>query len=692
MKKLMWIGMCACVLAGCVYGAGKADEAALENRFLKRELAVVDGVLTSRLLENKLAKTMLVPTGGSEFRLRISEGTDTTGTDVELTAADFAVKSLRTTKDGVVAVLENATHGLAVKVSYTLAADEPFARKQLTIRAGKPLTIERIDVEALAFADGWQPYTVKAIYSRGKWSPGLGQPLYTTNSATFWGIEFPAAYNHVEDGALRCGYLWGHEMKSGETYTTYPAVVGVGDDPAFITDAFMDYIDTVRARPLRLQTQYNSWFDFKRHVTRENFKESVETLNNELCTKRGVTPLKAYVIDDGWQDSNAKSDWSDQVWTVNGKFDEDFSSSFKTVGEANSNLGLWMSPGCNFGARGVVPILREKGMGGLKNYMSLANTPYMDMLEQRMVGLTESGVTYFKLDGLFGHLRLRDFDLDGVAHGVPLMPQLGVTNLLSDAEELNDATYDEAKSYYLTVGAERLMQIFEKMAEVNPDVYIVISNGAWLSPWWLMHIDSVWMINAGDAAGGSDRNGELVYRDGVYYEIWETEKTQFPMSALFNHEPKKDKTGESRETFRDYLLMNLSRGTGFVELYLKTEVLSDADWDVLAEGLKWAESAFPVFRRVRMHGGNPRQNEVYGYSAWNSERGYVSIHNPSDEPVDYELELDRAAGVVPGSGPFRTSSPQPEGLSKVKKKYSFGQTLNLRLAPHEIRLIEFKSF
>ena len=55
------------------------------------------------------------------------------------------------------------------------------------------------------------------------------------------------------------------------------------------------------------------------------------------------------------------------------------------------------------------------------------------------------------------------------------------------------------------------------MAAANPDVYIVISNGAWLSPRWLHHVDTAWMINADDAAAGSNRtNSKLVYRDQIY--------------------------------------------------------------------------------------------------------------------------------------------------------------------------------
>ena len=90
----------------------------------------------------------------------------------------------------------------------------------------------------------------------------------------------------------------------------------------------------------------------------------------------------------------------------------------------------------------------------------------------------------------------------------------------------------------------------------------------------MQYVDVVWLINADDAASGSSRTQELVYRDGIYYQIWEQESTKFPMNSIFNHEPKKTSTGEPEQTFRNYLFMNLSRGTGFIELYIKTQKIS----------------------------------------------------------------------------------------------------------------------
>lgn len=667
-------------------------EYTLENTFIRRSFVVEDGRLRTTGLMNKLAGRELKPTACPEFRLRISKGTHTTGTDVTLTAADFTVTEVaRCTpnkgSDGLAFTLKNDDRKLSVIVRYELGADEFYLRKSLEITPGGPVTLERIDVDAISMTDAEQPYKIKNMYAQGKWSPDLGQPLYTKETGTFWGIEFPAASNFVEDQAMSCGYLWGREVKAGTTYTTYKSVVGVCDDAEFVQAAFFDYIDRIRIRPLRLQIQYNSWFDFGAGVKKETFKHSIEKIHQKLVLERGVKPLANYVIDDGWQDTQA--DWSKKVWPVNTKFDKDFGFSKKAASAAKSELGLWVSPGCLFGASSVVKPLGDKGFEALDDWMSLAGPKYMGALEERMIELTKQGSSYFKLDGVFGHLNLRNFELNGESYGIPHMPQLGLKGVAAGDKKLNHSRYDELKTYYLAAGTERLIEIFQKMGAVNPDVYIVISNGAYLSPWWLMHVDSVWMINAGDAAEGANRTDELVYRDGVDYEIWKTENTQFPMCAIFNHEPKKTETGETKEVFRKYLYMNISRGTGFIELYLKTQKLVEADWDVLAEGLHWSYHVFPTFKQVRMHGGNPRKRQIYGYTAWTKDQGYVSIHNPGKADRTYSFKLDRAFGLVPDSGSFSVSSPMEDSLAGLEQTYSYGDTITLNVKQGEIRILNF---
>lgn len=634
----------------------------LENQFLKRTFIVdQQKVFKTEQVVNKVLNQPLQLLKTPEFRLRLSEGTDSTGTDRVLNNRDFIYQNRQSIADdngrSLIVHLKGKDGIVGLKIHYQLNNDEPFLRKRLTINFLKDICLERIDVDVLEIDDAWQPYKVKAINARGKWSPGLGQPLFTRKTATFWGVEFPAADNHVEDKTMICGYLNGRKWKAGSTHISYTSILGVGDDPAFISDSFLDHINQTRIRPLRLQIQYNSWFDFAQGVNKNNFKKSIEMIHNELVNKRKNKALKAYVIDSGWQDKSHKADWTKKTWTVNKKFDPDFKTSLDSTRQADSSLGVWVSPGCLFGVEPMVEKYRKAGFEALDPWMSIAGPKYMGLLKKRLVELTSMGITYFKLDGIFGHLNKRNFELEGHKYGLPSIPQLIDETFKPDSLRLNDHKFDELKIYYLTAGAEKLIDMFAAMAEVNPDVYIVISNGAWLSPWWLYHADSVWMINAGDAAKGSNRTRELTYRDGVYHEIYAIENTQFPMNALFNHEPKKVKTGESDDVFRKYLYLNISRGTGFIELYIKTYLLSQSDWDVLSEGLHWSYAVFPAFTHARMHGGNPRKNEVYGYAGFTSELGYLSIHNPARETRNYTITFDRRLGLRKGIKPMHVSSP-----------------------------------
>lgn len=702
------------ILLFLLFGCGNHEqEYTLENNFLSRTISIEDGQLRTSTIHNKIADKKVTLANNPEFELRISEGTDKEGTDMVLTAKDFVyIKTLEHNKSSLGFLLESKEHQLEVEVYYQLAEKEFYTRKYLNIKANKDITLELVNVEAQRMEDVFQPYKLKQITSQSMnlittptgyrpnrpgnvtdYKFGLGQPLYTTESATFWGVEFPASTNYVNGNQLHCGYLWGKKIKIGETYQTYKGVFGVADSYEFIDDAFYSYINKIKIRPLRLQVQYNSWFDFGQSVNREKFKKSAQKMYQELVVERDCRPINTYVIDDGWQDSFSKdADWGDKLWKINAnRFDSDFKSSHKLVKSQGGTLGLWYSPGCFFGANRMVEKLKKQGFESLDFSMSMTGPKYMDAFEKRTLQLARQGIHYFKFDGIFGHLYTRAFELKG--RGTPFMPQLGVQGFSSTDPRLNDSKYDELKTYYLVSGTERLIDIFTKVSAINPEVFMAITNGAYLSPWWLQHVDLVWLINAADGAEGDGRSGELVYRDGIYHDIWIKENTKFPMHAIFNHEPKKVNTGESEEIFSEYLLMNLSRGTGFIEFYIKTANLSEKDWDVVAHGLKWAYDAFPAFENVRMHGGEPRKSQVYGYAGWKNGRGYISFHNPSKEEQTYSITLNRKLGLQEiDNQKFRISSPIANVPELVGTGLTYGDELIISLKPGEVKILDFKQY
>lgn len=684
MPSLRITASIACLLALFLVDSAKlfaSDTASIGNEYFSRDLSWEGDRLVTKTLTNHLIERNVEFAGGDEFSVTVRRQ----GKDLRLTPGAFEVRSTTLAPDGMSFDVQLAATDapMDVVVRYTTRPGQPWMNKQLQITALDTLQIIKVEVEHLTTSEAYAPYRSDQMTSQGpaQWRPPLGQPLYTTASATWWGIEFPAARNHVDDKTLICGYLTQVDLHDGDTYTSHKAVMGVADDTDFVKEAFLDYIDKTRARPLRLQTQYNSWFDYNRAVDADSFTASVRKVNEELVLDRGVPPLRVYAIDAGWQDMT--QDWSKVgVWPVNDKFSPGFKRSLKEVQKAKASLGLWVSPGCLFGSQKAIGPMKEAGWRSLDPWMSMTGEHYMNALEDRLVQLASSGVSYFKLDGVFGHLRTRNFDIEGFQ---------------GSEKTLNDAKYDEAKERYLSLGSERLVKIFDHMGKVNPDIYIVISNGAYLSPWWLQHVDAVWLINVGDHARGNDRTSQLAYRDGAYHQMTAAtaDNTQFPLNSIFNHEPKKVSSDEDPETFRRYLLMSLSRGTGFVELYLHTFSLSERDWDVLADGMKWVHHIFPAFKRSRMIGGSPIDGEVYGYSGWTADSGYVSLHNPSEEHRKFRIVLNRSLGLpkaaVTQRRTYVVSSPLKEDQSELPKQATAGTQCTIKLPPGAIRILEFSA-
>lgn len=669
----------------------------LENQYLKREFST-DKYLHTISISNKRICTSLSPFKCNEFVLRLSDGTDKVGTDFILDSHDFMVQSCESYPlkgkepgQGLLFVLRNDEYGITVEVHYELCDKQTYLHKYLIVKSDRKRTLERVDVESLSLEGAYQPNSQKAITAQatGNWKPGLGQPVYNYVNATFGGIEFPAASNTAIDQNMKLGYLHGKTITSQLPYRSYNSVMGVAGDPYFISEAFFDYIDEIRIRPLRLQVQYNSWYDLGREMDEHLFIKSAQLVHDELVVKRGVLPMNAYVLDDGWQDVTlSQLEQKDGVWTINHKFSNDFLQSRNLMKKLNSRLGIWLSPGCYFGGKTMVNLLKKNGYETLTSGMSMADSQYMDKLENRILKFTEQGISYFKFDGLFGHLHTRNFELKG--RGVPIMPQLNTEEMSSNAMELNSSMYDELKMYYIVTGTERLMRIFQKQHEINPDIFIALTNGAFLSPWWLQYVDVIWLINCGDAPRGcKNRSEELVYRDNIYYNTFRIDNVQFPLNSIFNHEPKKTKLDTSIAEFKNYFFMHLSRGTCFVELYLKLEKLSKQDWDVLADGLKWAHSIFPAIKRVKMIGGVPDQQQIYGYSGWNLDLGYISLHNPSSKEKTFSIRLDRDIGMFQKEGSFSISSPLNHDKGILKRKWNYGDVLTLKIPANSIRLLVF---
>jgi hypothetical protein len=404
----------------------------------------------------------------------------------------------------------------------------------------------------------------------------------------------------------------------------------------------------------------------------------MRVFRERLYQPHGVS-FDTFCIDMGWSD--LKDPWEIDT----SRFPEGFTRIRQAAEQMGSHLGLWISPSSGYpgavdnswaGQHGFEVFNNAQGGGAC-----LAGEHYRDRLQKSLVRMVaDYGVRHIKLDGY-------RFECPAADHGHE-------PGLLS-GEAIADGMISVARA----------------VRKAAPDTWMETTCFGWNpSPWWLMHVDVLSLVNSRDGAPG-ERTEQMCYRDALYYQLTEGDRNQVPLCSFFNHEPAKDGTRFSDQTldgFRDYLFMALSRGTLSVELYFQVRSLKPEDYDVIAEGLKWLYHVAPAFQRSRMHGGGPlgpsgaaaeklnlknvsvdQIAQVYGYTGWTDSRGYVSIHNPTSGLKSYSFCLDRNFGLVPGSGPFTLSSPMAGKAKTLKKLWNFGETVTVELKPREVIVLDF---
>ena len=118
--------------------------------------------------------------------------------------------------------------------------------------------------------------------------------------------------------------------------------------------------------------------------------------------------------------------------------------------------------------------------------------------------------------------------------------------------------------------------------------------------------------------------------------------------------------------------------------------MSQQDWDILAEGLKWAQEVFPAIKRIKMLGGDPTLQQIYGYSGWNENQGYISLHNPSDKEKTFSIHLNRDIGIIKKFQNFSISSPLGHDQEISKRQWNYGDILTLKIPAKSIKLLTFK--
>ena len=396
------------------------------------------------------------------------------------------------------------------------------------------------------------------------------------------------------------------ELQPGESISEW-SVIGVSPENQN-RRAFLYYLERERARPYKQFLHYNCWWDITddgaSSFTSEQLIERMHAWNDKFIEPYDIK-LNSFVFDDGW-------DNLDSVWYFDPvKFPDGFEPQAELCKKYNSGIGVWMSPfgGYVDNKKRRVESAHREGLETNDKGLSLAGTNYYNrFLERSLDMLNNYNVNYFKFDGFGG----------------------------SNPKYLPD----------MEAGAK----LIKELRKYNPEVFINITVGSWPSPFWLQYADCTWR-GSGDlhqAGQGSLTQKFITYSDGTLYNNIVKRAPYYPLNSIMtvgiayaNLGHPKNFINDDIEDFNDMVWSFFGAGSSLQELYISHDRMKPDFWPILAEAAKWAKENENVLIDTHWIGGSPINLEVYGFASWVPGKGIITLRNPRNNRIEYNLNLNR---------------------------------------------------
>ena len=89
-------------------------------------------------------------------------------------------------------------------------------------------------------------------------------------------------------------------------------------------------------------------------------------------------------------------------------------------------------------------------------------------------------------------------------------------------------------------------------------------------------------------------------------------------------------------------------------------------------------------------GGDPEDNNVYGYFSWTDDgEGIIALRNPTDENAPLTLNLNKLMGVPEDLKDVRRINIMCNSLPQSDELYSYKSKIDMTLHPYETVIFKF---
>jgi hypothetical protein len=146
------------------------------------------------------------------------------------------------------------------------------------------------------------------------------------------------------------------------------------------------------------------------------------------------------------------------------------------------------------------------------------------------------------------------------------------------------------------------------------------------------------------------------------------------------------------QDFADEVQSLFGCGTQLQELYPTPRLLSQRDWDGLAEAARWSRANANVLVDTHWIGRDPGSNKVYGWASWTPRKGILVLRNPNDQPGEFKADAGQLFELPEGApGCFLLRSPWEKSQELRVLEVQAGWPHTFLLRPFEVLVLESES-
>ena len=117
-------------------------------------------------------------------------------------------------------------------------------------------------------------------------------------------------------------------------------------------------------------------------------------------------------------------------------------------------------------------------------------------------------------------------------------------------------------------------------------------------------------------------------------------------------------------------------------------MMNESKWTSLAAAMNWQKDNYHILQNAQFIGGNPEENNIYGYISWDGDDGVIALRNPTDEETSLTLTLNKLMGAPEDLQGVKRFNVYCKLLEETDETYAYNSKMDLTMKPFEIMIFK----